>query len=352
MALFPLSDMLTTLNDGLSKALRIKGEVNVSNRISSFSQSNIDVLDIGTILVGENPNRNYILVINNSDTDIYLSLSIEIGVNTGIRVNANGGSYEMSSNIGNLWLGKITCSHSASASKSVLVIEGCGITSQNPYLVYEPFDMLSSVSNGFNNYVGVFNGAIVKVSTLDVANGEGNFLIQSNKDGDIVTTEYLSKKVFSIPNITNQMVSIELRGKYPANVSETQFGVSFVNKNENTQNTPLELANDIEFYRGHISKSIIKSANYKAIQGKVINGYIAMLQQASPTNITNGNYFTLKLTLKKETNGYTLTLYENGVATLTKTISTIYMTSFSPCFYINSSATTSESVLIDYFKVF
>ncbi len=85
----------------------------------------------GTITVGvasgvalaANTSRTYALLVNDSDTDIYLKLGGTAVVNAGIRLNALGGSYEMSKQLGNLYTGVVNAI-CASASKTLLVTEG------------------------------------------------------------------------------------------------------------------------------------------------------------------------------------------------------------------------------------
>jgi hypothetical protein len=71
--------------------------------------------------------RMYALLVNDSDTAIYAALSAtSTGVAaaaTGIRINANGGSYEMGSGISNLYCGWIFAM-STTANKSLLITEG------------------------------------------------------------------------------------------------------------------------------------------------------------------------------------------------------------------------------------
>ena len=77
----------------------------------------------GTALAS-NSNRLYALIINDSDTVVYLALGATAVANTGIRINGGGGAYEMSSYLGNLYTGAINCIHDGSGSKVLLVTEG------------------------------------------------------------------------------------------------------------------------------------------------------------------------------------------------------------------------------------
>lgn len=75
------------------------------------------------VILAANAARLYALFVNDSDTIVYLSLGVAAVVNTGIRINANGGSYEMSRKQGNLYLGAVN-GISGIAGKVVLVTEG------------------------------------------------------------------------------------------------------------------------------------------------------------------------------------------------------------------------------------
>ena len=61
--------------------------------------------------------------VNDADEVIYLKLGAAAVLNAGIRLNANGGSYEMSLAAGNLYVGAVNgiC---ASGGKKLLVTEG------------------------------------------------------------------------------------------------------------------------------------------------------------------------------------------------------------------------------------
>lgn len=72
--------------------------------------------------VAANANRRYLLLINDSDETMYVAMGAQAALNTGIRLNAAGGSYEMAQGLGNLYAGAIyaIC---ASGSKKLLVTE-------------------------------------------------------------------------------------------------------------------------------------------------------------------------------------------------------------------------------------
>lgn len=60
------------------------------------------VTNADTEAVAANAAREYLLLINDSDTDIYVTFSIAATTAIGIRINSGGGSYEMSRRNGNM----------------------------------------------------------------------------------------------------------------------------------------------------------------------------------------------------------------------------------------------------------
>lgn len=85
---------------------------------SAYSVTNAD-----TQALAANTQRSYLLIVNDSDTIIYIALGATAAVNTGIRLNANGGSYEMSRHLGNLYTGAIRAI-CAISGKNLLFTEG------------------------------------------------------------------------------------------------------------------------------------------------------------------------------------------------------------------------------------
>lgn len=75
------------------------------------------------VALAANASRRYALFVNDSDTTMYLALGAAAAENSGIRLNAAGGSYEMSELLGNLYRGAVNV-YCASASKKLLVSEG------------------------------------------------------------------------------------------------------------------------------------------------------------------------------------------------------------------------------------
>jgi len=106
------------------------GDVDVLTEPSgdgSYTTPTLAVIGVGvasTAVIAANVNRLYALVVNDSDTTIYLSLGAVAIVGSGIRINANGGSYEMSAKLGNLYTGAINGIHGGAGAKDVGTVEG------------------------------------------------------------------------------------------------------------------------------------------------------------------------------------------------------------------------------------
>ena len=74
-------------------------------------------------VLATNGAREYALIVNDGSVACYLNLGSTAVASEGIRVNANGGSYEMSRNWGNLYTGAIN-GILASGTATLLVTEG------------------------------------------------------------------------------------------------------------------------------------------------------------------------------------------------------------------------------------
>jgi len=75
------------------------------------------------VALAANANRKYARFINDSANTIYLMVGAAAVLNQGIRINANGGSYEMSAGNGNLDSRAVYCITSV-AAQNLLVGEG------------------------------------------------------------------------------------------------------------------------------------------------------------------------------------------------------------------------------------
>jgi hypothetical protein len=74
------------------------------------------------VALAANKDRLYVLFINDSDTICYLAFGQAAVSSEGIRLNANGGSFEMSTTEGNLFKGVINVI--GGTTKNLTVLEG------------------------------------------------------------------------------------------------------------------------------------------------------------------------------------------------------------------------------------
>lgn len=81
---------------------------------------NINLTTTQEEILPVNPDRHYVLMVNDSDSVFYLALGTPAVANQGIRLNANGGSYEINST--NLFKGQIN-GISTAATKKLMVTE-------------------------------------------------------------------------------------------------------------------------------------------------------------------------------------------------------------------------------------
>jgi len=84
----------------------------------------VNVTNASGQIVGANNNRKYLLIENDSDEVIYINLGNAAVVNRGIRLNSNGGAYEISAGLGNLYVGTINAVHGGIGIANVMITEG------------------------------------------------------------------------------------------------------------------------------------------------------------------------------------------------------------------------------------
>jgi len=95
--------------------------VGIGASYDTAGHTNVNV-NGNTNIIAANASRKYLLIVNDSDTVIYLVLGGNATVPAGIRLNANGGSYEMSPQFGNLWNGSINANHGGGAVNKILLL--------------------------------------------------------------------------------------------------------------------------------------------------------------------------------------------------------------------------------------
>lgn len=109
-----LQSVLESLQNGLS----------LNGSLTTVTHTTATVTTATGAALAANANRKYALVVNDSDTVIYIKIGADAAANQGIRLNADGGSFEMSHALGNLNTGAINAIHAGSGNKTLLVTEG------------------------------------------------------------------------------------------------------------------------------------------------------------------------------------------------------------------------------------
>jgi len=82
----------------------------------------VNVATSSTTILALNADRLNAVIVNDSDVVIYLGVGAAAVLNQGIRLNANGGAYEI--NWSNLYTGAIYGIHGGTGNKVVTVFEG------------------------------------------------------------------------------------------------------------------------------------------------------------------------------------------------------------------------------------
>jgi len=111
----------TTAANVTANGMQVYGELTVGE-IRTPVHTAVTVGTSSTLALAANANRESALFVNDSDETIYLSLNGSASLNSGIRLNANGGSYEMSKELGSLAVLAVNAI-STSGSKKLLVTE-------------------------------------------------------------------------------------------------------------------------------------------------------------------------------------------------------------------------------------
>lgn len=87
------------------------------------TQVGVDVTTASTEVLAANTDRLWVLVINDSDTVIFCKVGAPGVLNEAIRINASGGSIEISQHFGNFTNLAINCIHGGTGNKVLLVME-------------------------------------------------------------------------------------------------------------------------------------------------------------------------------------------------------------------------------------
>lgn len=89
--------------------------------IRKVSDAPISVVTTSTLALADNPNRKYALLINTSNTDIWLRLGQAAVLGSGIFIARGGFAYEITGE--NLWTGAIYAIHGGAGAKVMSVLE-------------------------------------------------------------------------------------------------------------------------------------------------------------------------------------------------------------------------------------
>ena len=115
----------TTVNNSYEKdpqGLGVQRTVIAAFPNLTLTHTTIQVSTTSTSILPANSNRKYLLIVNNSDTDMYLSFGTDAVLNEGIPVNSSNGNYELQP-----WFistQAINCIHNSVGLKNLLVTEG------------------------------------------------------------------------------------------------------------------------------------------------------------------------------------------------------------------------------------
>ena len=91
--------------------------------IDNPTHTTLGVTNTSQAALASNEDRRYALFVNDSNAVIYLKIGADAVCNEGIRLNANGGSYEMSEENGNPYFGTVNAI-TAAATKVLTITEG------------------------------------------------------------------------------------------------------------------------------------------------------------------------------------------------------------------------------------
>ena len=95
--------------------------VELAEPAAAAVSASVNVTAQGVTVLAANPARKGAVLVNDSDAVIYLKLGTDPATDAAIRLNANGGSYEI--NAVNLYTGIVTAIHAGQGDKRLLVTE-------------------------------------------------------------------------------------------------------------------------------------------------------------------------------------------------------------------------------------
>ncbi len=99
-----------------------RGEQVVAHRSAAAATTEtINVTSDGQLALAANPDRISAVLVNDSDTDVYIKLGADPAVGTGIKLSAYGGSFAITA--ANLYTGIITAICASAEPKALLATE-------------------------------------------------------------------------------------------------------------------------------------------------------------------------------------------------------------------------------------
>jgi len=116
----PTGEQLATAQgqQDIIDALNINTGINVAN---SMVNTKVEVGAVSTLILGVNLGRRFLFLVNDSNENIYVSLSGTAVMNEGILLTSGGGALTL--DIASMWLGSISAI-CASGTKNLTVSEG------------------------------------------------------------------------------------------------------------------------------------------------------------------------------------------------------------------------------------
>ena len=121
MAKSPIYDTEGKAIGSVVQAGKRRLAMNTWNTFTTITTTNATVGSSTTQILASNSNRIYAIIVNDSDETIYLALSDSAEMNKGIRLGANGGTFEINNNKHFTGAINAICT---SGSKNVTITEG------------------------------------------------------------------------------------------------------------------------------------------------------------------------------------------------------------------------------------
>lgn len=119
------NSMMYFLNGSTARPVSSSNKTNPVFELPSIASTTTTTLGVTTAsqtALAANSARSFAFFQNDSDTTIYIKLGSAAVVSTGIRLNANGGSYQIDST--NMYTGIVTAIHAGTGTKTLLITSG------------------------------------------------------------------------------------------------------------------------------------------------------------------------------------------------------------------------------------